>query len=548
MNKEVKKLKIKFYGATRQVTGSNYLIEAGGKKLLLDCGMFQGGKEEDLLNFADFPYNPADIDYLIVSHAHIDHIGRIPKLVKEGFSGRILATKATVDLARIMLEDSAHIQESDVEWENQKRKRAGKKLLEPLYTLADASRSFSYFEEYYYDHYIEIDETFTLRFLDAGHIIGSAIVELWIKENDKNTKLVFSGDLGVDEKALINKPQVVEAADILLMESTYGNRLHEPYEESEHKLIDIIERTAARGGSVIIPSFAVGRTQELIYQLNNYYDKKGFEEYKRVPVYVDSPMAYEATEAYQKNSDLFNEKTREQILGGDNPFSFPNLRFVKTVEESKSLNKSSFPKVIISASGMADAGRIRHHLKHHLWDPKNTILFVGYQANGSTGRKILDGAKEIRLLGEVIKIRAEIEELQGLSAHADKNMLLNWLGAIKSKPKKLYLVHGELDAQENMQKEIKQRFNLNAEIPKPGEIVEIGGKTDKISIDEDYGVDLKENLDKSLEEVLELMEAYQKQDDKDFGKDFIKKNYSDYSEALLDIKNRLMELILMENK
>ncbi|MDO5027926.1 MAG: MBL fold metallo-hydrolase [Bacillota bacterium] len=541
-------MKIKFYGAARQVTGSNYLIEAGGKKLLLDCGLFQGGKEEDLLNYADFPYDPGQIDYLIVSHAHIDHIGRIPKLVKEGFQGRIFITKATMDLAKIMLQDSAHIQESDAEWENRKRERAGKELIEPLYTVDDAIRSFNYFEEYYGGHYIEIDETFTLRFLDAGHIIGSSIVELWIKEADKNTKLVYSGDLGVNEKALIRKPDLVESADILLMEATYGDRVHEPYKASEDKLIEIIEETAARGGSVIIPSFAVGRTQELIYQLNNYYDKEGFEEYKRIPIYVDSPMAFEATEAYQKNSDLFNDQTKEQILAGDNPFSFPNLRFVKTVEESMSLNKSNFPKVVISASGMADAGRIRHHLKHHIWDPKNTILFVGYQANGSTGRKILDGAKEIRLLGEEIQIRAEIKELQGLSAHADKNMLLDWLGAIKHKPKKIFLVHGELEAQENMKAEIKQRFNIEAEIPCPGEIVEIGNTANKVSIDQDYGIDLKESLDKSLKEVLDLMDAYQNQENKDFDQDFIKKNYSEYSDSLLEIKNRLMELIMIENQ
>lgn len=541
-------MKIKFYGGAKTVTGSNHLIEANGKKLLLDCGMFQGGKAEEEMNFQEFPYNPGEIDYLILSHAHIDHSGRIPKLVKEGFKGRILATKATCDLSRIMLQDSAHIQESDIEWENNKRKRSGRPLLEPLYTLDDALKSFSLFEEFFYDQYIEIDDTFTLRFLDAGHIIGSAIVELWIKENDKNTKLVFSGDLGVDEKALINKPSIVESADILLLESTYGNRVHEPYKNSEDKLIKIIEDTAARGGSVIIPSFAVGRTQELIYQLNNYYDQEGFEEYKRIPVYVDSPMAFQATEAYKKNAELFNEETTKQILAGDNPFSFPNLRFVETIEESKSLNKSNFPKVIISASGMADAGRIRHHLKHHLWDEKNTILFVGYQANGSTGRKILEGAKEISLLGEIIKIKAKIEELQGLSAHADKNMLLNWVKAIKNKPRAIYLVHGEVEAQEEMQAEIQKRFNITAHIAEPGQTVEIGDTVEKTYQDQDYGIDLKANLNQSLHEVMSLIDAYKQQRNGDLDDDFVKRNYSDYNEALLDVKNRLMELIMMENK
>lgn len=541
-------MKIKFYGSANMVTGSNHLIEVGNKKLILDCGMFQGGREEDLLNYEVFPYNPADIDYLILSHAHIDHSGRIPKLVKDGFRGRILTTKATFDLSKIMLQDSANIQQSDTEWENKKRERAGKELLEPLYTSEDVFQALNLFEKYYYNQYIKIDEVFTLRFLDAGHILGSAIVELWIKEDDTTTKLVYSGDLGVENHAIIRKPDLIESADYLILESTYGNRLHEPYESSHQELINIIEETASRGGAVIIPSFAVGRTQELIYQLNAYYDTETMEAYKRIPIYIDSPLAIYATEAYQKNAELFNEETKERILSGDNPFSFPNLRYVERVEESKSLNKSPYPKVIISASGMADAGRIRHHLKHHLWDPRNTILFVGYQAEGSTGRRILDGARSVKILGEEIIVKAQIRELQGLSAHADMNMLLDWVGAIKEKPKKIFLVHGEADSTENLKKEIQKNFQISTHIAQMGEVVEIEASDEDISREETGEIDLKENLNDSINQVKELFEAYYSQDKGEVDEEFLKENYSEYNEALLDIKNRLMELIMIENK
>ena len=541
-------MKLKFFGGSKMVTGSNHIIEANGKTLMLDCGLIQGGREEDLMNFKDFPYNPADVDYLVLSHAHIDHSGRIPKLVKDGFKGRIISTKATFELSKIMLQDSAHIQESEAEWENKKRQRKGQDLVQPLYTVDDALRTFGYFEEYYYDQYITIDETFTIRFKDAGHIIGSSIVEIWIKENEETTKIVFSGDLGVDEKAIINPPEFIESADYLILESTYGNRVHEPYTQAENELIDIIEKTASRGGSVIIPAFAVGRTQELIYQLNKYYDRDDFEEYKRIPIYIDSPMALRATEMYEKNSELFNEETKERIISGDNPFRFPNIRYVQTAEESKSLNKSNYPKVIISASGMADAGRIRHHLKHNLWDNRNTVLFVGYQANGSTGRKLLDGEKEINILGEQINVKAQIKEIQGLSAHADKNMLLKWVENIKNKPKKVFLVHGEIDALEELKSEIESRFKLETDITEYGEIVEIEKSNTTISNKGEIAKELKSNLDTSIEDVLELLEVYKDKRNENLDDDFVNKNYSQYNDAILDVKNRLMELIMLENK
>lgn len=541
-------MKIKFYGGAKMVTGSNHLIEANGKKLLLDCGMFQGGKEEDLMNKEDFPFNPGDIDYLVLSHAHVDHSGRIPKLVKDGFKGRILSTKATYDLATIMLQDSGHIQESDIEWENRKRKRSGRPLLEPLYTVEDAKRSLNYFEKYYYNQMIEIDETFSLRFLDAGHILGSAIVELWVKEDGKTEKIVFSGDLGVAEKSIIKAPDLVESADYLILESTYGNRVHEPYEKTGKELIEIIENTTMRGGSVIIPAFAVGRTQELIYQLNSYYDSGKVEAYKQIPVYIDSPMAVSVTETYEKNADLFNEETKDRIFNGDNPFSFPNLRYVSTVDESKNLNKSHYPKVIISASGMADAGRVRHHLKHHIWDPKNTVLFVGYQAQGSTGRRILDGANEINLLGERVQVKAEIRELQGISAHADLPMILDWVKNIENKPKKIFLVHGEENALENLKKEIIEKFDIDTEIADLGEVVEIEGEETEIYQEDEYNIDLKSDLEDSIEEIKELFDKYEETVEEDISEEFVNENYSEYSEALYEIKNRLMELLMITHK
>lgn len=541
-------MKIKFYGSAKMVTGSNHLIEVENKKLLLDCGMFQGGQAEELLNYEDFPFDPKEIDYLVLSHAHIDHSGRIPKLVKDGFKGRILTTKATYDLSKIMLQDSAHIQQTDVEWENKKRKRSGKEIIEPLYTVDDTFRSLSLFEQYYYDQYIKIDDNFTLRFLDAGHILGSSIVELWINENGKTKKLVYSGDLGVKNHAIIKEPAIVGSADYLILESTYGNRLHESSEDTRKKLIEIIEETALKGGTVIIPSFAVGRTQELIYQLNAYYDSETVEAYKRVPIYIDSPLAIQATEAYQKNAELFNDRAKKRILEGDNPFAFPNLRYVETIEESKSLNKSPYPKVIISASGMADAGRIRHHLKHHLWDPKNTILFVGYQGMGSTGRRILDGAESIKILGDDIQVKAQIKELYGLSAHADMEMLLDWVRKIENKPKKIFLVHGEPESAENLKNEIEKRFNIPTSIASMGEVVEIDNFVEKVYQNDKAELNFAENLNASVSEVKELFKIYNELREKEIDEEFANKNYFRYNDALLDIKNRLMELMMLENK
>ena len=541
-------MKISFYGAAKMVTGSNHMIEANGKKLLLDCGMYQGGYEEEEMNKEEFEFTPSDIDYIVLSHAHIDHSGRIPKLIKEGFTGKIIATKATYDLSKIMLLDSAKIQETDIMWENKKRERSGKPLLEPLYSVSDAERSFSYFDSYYYEQLIKIDDTFTVRFTDAGHILGSAIVELWVTENNNITKIVYSGDLGMKNRAIIRNPSYVDDADYLILESTYGNRIHENYEDTAHKLIEIIDETTMRSGSVVIPSFAVGRTQELLYQFNKHYDSENIEEYKKIPIYVDSPMAINVTEVYEKNSELFNDETKEMIMKGDNPFTFSNLHYVQSVEESKMLNKSSYPKVIISASGMADAGRVRHHLKHMLWDDRNTVLFVGYQAQGSTGRRILDGHKKIKILGEEVAVKAKIESLQGLSAHADLPMLLEWVGKFKNKPKKIFLVHGEDDSVENLKKEIEEKFNIPCKIAIMDEEVEINNFGDSVVRTAVSDIDKRAQIEKEIDEVKILYETYNKKTQEEKSEKYIRKHYDEYSLALLDLKNKLMELIMIEGK
>lgn len=541
---------IKFYGAAKIVTGSNYLIETDKYKILVDCGMFQGSKELERKNFDEFPYDPKDIDLLFLTHAHIDHSGRIPKLVKEGFKGRIICTSPTYDLSKIMLKDSAKIQESDVEWENKKRERSGKSMLESLYTIGDAENSLNYFEPYFYDQKIKINDDIEVRFKDAGHILGSAIIELWVRESEENIKIVFSGDLGVADRPIIRSPEYIDEADYLVVESTYGNRLHDSYEDSSEKLIEIINKTALRGGTVIIPSFAVGRTQELIYMLNNYFEhNKELEEYMRIPIYIDSPMAIEATEAFKKNSSSFNDKARDLILSGDNPFTFSNLRYTKATEESKLLNKYEFPKVIISASGMATAGRVRHHLKHNLWDKKNSLVFVGYQANGTLGRILLDGVKNVKLLGEDIKVGAEIYSLEGFSAHADQKMLLDWIGAFKVKPKKIFIVHGEEEEAGALSQLIENLYKIKTLVPNLGDSFKVEKNDFRLKERGQLETErLKENIENELEVTYNLFEALRdKSSDITDGK-LLASKYDGIKNQLIDLQHILMDLNITMGK
>ncbi|HZK40598.1 MAG TPA: MBL fold metallo-hydrolase, partial [Atribacterota bacterium] len=389
-------MKISFLGAAKIVTGSNFLIETKNTKFLIDCGMFQGGKSINRMNYEPFSFNPGEIDFMVLSHAHMDHSGRIPKLTKKGFKGNIYTTKATTDLCSIMLLDSGHIQEMENEWDNRKRRRSGGKLREPLYTVKEAEESLRHFKPVLYNRKIELNEEVTLRFRDAGHILGSAIIELWIKEDNREIKLVFSGDLGRRDRPILRDPYLIDEADYLIVESTYGNKLHHPSEDDAKKLISIINTTVKRGGNVVIPSFAVERAQDIIYELNKYYTeyiKTEDQDFLSVPVYVDSPLTISATEIFLRNPDCFDKDTLKLINIGNNPLDFRNLKFTRTTEESKQINFSKESKVIISASGMCTAGRIKHHLKHNLWRKESSIVFVGYQAEGTLGRKIKEGEK-----------------------------------------------------------------------------------------------------------------------------------------------------------
>jgi metallo-beta-lactamase family protein len=508
-------MKIRFLGAVNGVTGSNHLIQVRGKNIMLDCGMYQGKDEE--LNAEEFAINPADIDCLLLSHSHIDHSGRIPLLVKKGFKGAIYCSKPTYELCEIMLLDSAHIQETEAQWKNNKAKRSGRKLVEPLYTQQDALDSMQYFKPVLYDQIINIDENITVKFNDAGHILGSSIIEIWFKDEKDTIKLVYSGDIGMREKPILKDPAQIDRADYLIMEATYGNRVHENIEKRTEELINIILKTTKRGGSVIIPSFAVGRTQELIYELNKYYDSHLNEigtkenELRKIPVYIDSPLATKATEVFKRNSHAFDKEAKDYIMKGDNPLDFENLHFTHSAEESKQLNFLSEPKIIISASGMCDAGRIRHHLKHNLWKKEASIVFVGYQAEGTLGRRLLDGEKCVKLFGEDIMVNAEIYNVEGFSGHADKPALLNWIGSFKEKPGRIFIVHGEKESKESFCIDVKEKFNIDCIIPEYDVVYEIKKKNlinEVVLVDENQKIKDR-YIQELLKEVEELKKAFE---------------------------------------
>ena len=473
-------MKITFLGATQMVTGSNFLVEAAGKKFLVDCGMFQGREELEEENYNPFDYDPKKIDFMLLTHAHIDHSGRIPKLYNEGFRGPIYAQKATCDLCSIMLPDSGHIQEMEAEWKNKKRLRKGEETKPPLYTAEDAIKSQELFVPVKYDEIIQVDENIFVRFNDAGHMLGSSIIEVWTKEDGKETKTVFSGDIGNNDIPLLSSPTMIESCDYLVMESTYGSRLHMKNDEKAEIFLDVVSETIDNGGTVVIPSFAVGRTQEILYELEKIKEKKHDEEFNRkyktlmkVPVYVDSPLAISATEIFKKNTDLFEDEIREKIEAGNNPLEFPGLKFTRTADESKALNESQEPSIIISASGMCDVGRIKHHLKHNIWNPKSTILFVGYQAPGTLGHSIVNGAKKVTIFGEEMAVNARIEYIEGYSGHADQEWLMNFVYSFISKPKHIFLVHGEDDSQTVLKNKILEGTGIGVSIPEYGETYEL---------------------------------------------------------------------------
>ena len=438
-------MKLTFFGAAKAVTGSCHCVEVNGKRILIDCGLQQGRDERDnrVLDFA-----PGYIDYVIVTHAHIDHTGRIPLLVKQGFHGRIIATRLTGQLMSIMLRDSAHIQESDAQWQNQKGRRAGRPPVEPLYTIADAEHAMELVETCEYGELVDLFEGARLRFTDAGHLLGSACAELWLTEEGVTRKIVFSGDLGNVDQPIIRDPQTIDEADYVVMESTYGDRLHEPPESYTEALAQIIDETFEKGGNVIIPSFAVGRTQELLYFMREMKEEGMVKSHPDFRVCVDSPLANEATRIYSGNLHGYLDEEAIEALKGGALFQFPGLTLTETSEESKALNLDTSSKVILSASGMCDAGRIRHHLKHNLWRKECTVVFVGYQAEGSLGRALLEGAKSVKLFGEEIAVNARIVNFKGLSSHADRDHLLAWAKHYAPRPRHIFVVHGEASVTE----------------------------------------------------------------------------------------------------
>ena len=434
-------MQLSFLGATHEVTGSCHYLQACGKHILIDCGMQQGPDEYE---HQEIPLSPADVDYVFLTHAHIDHSGRLPLLSKLGFTGHVFATDATCDLCGIMLRDSAHIQEFEAEWRNRKGKRAGDEPYEPLYTMADAEHVIERLVPCGYNEMVEVCEGISIRFIDVGHLLGSSSIEVWAEENGVQRKIVFSGDIGNVNQPLIKDPAYIKDADYVVVESTYGDRLHNPPPNYSKSLAEIIQRTLDRGGNVVIPSFAVGRTQEMLYFIREIKARGLVHGHDNFPVYVDSPLAIEATNIFNENRvDCFDEEAMELVNHGINPISFYGLNLAVTSDESKAINFDNSPKVIISASGMCEAGRIKHHLKHNLWRPECTVVFVGYQAAGTAGRAILEGAPSIKMFGETIDIRAEIVQLQGVSGHADQDGLLRWLDAFEKKPKHIFVVHGE---------------------------------------------------------------------------------------------------------
>ncbi len=440
-------MKIRFCGAARSVTGSCHMLTANGKNILVDCGMRQGADKKTELGEGKFPFNPAEIDAVLLTHAHIDHAGLIPLLVKQGFKGSIIATEATAELSGIMLPDSGHIQEQEAEYQTRKNLRAGKAPVEPLYTVQDAQNALKQFMPTSYGKTVTVVPGVTARFTDIGHLLGSSAIEIWAEEDGKTTKIVFSGDIGREERPIICDPEQVKGADYLVIEGTYGDRNHQEStaEAKEAHLISVLKMGIARGGNIVIPSFAVGRTQELLYYIKRLLMKNAVPGLENVPVYIDSPLGINATKVYEKCAEGYYDEEARAMAKSGSPFDFPNLRVAVTADESKLINAETGCNIIISSSGMCDAGRIRHHLKHNLYRADSTVIFTGYQAEGTLGRMLLDGAKKVRLFGEDVRVNATIERIEGFSGHAGRDELIEWIEGIGNKPVCTFFVHGESD-------------------------------------------------------------------------------------------------------
>lgn len=458
-------MRLIFIGADHEVTGSCHVLEVCGRYILVDCGMEQGTDEFET---AELPMNIADIDYVLLTHAHIDHSGMLPLLYARGFRGDVIATPATVDLCDIMLKDSAHIQMTEAEWKNRKGQRAGKEPVVPIYDMNDAEGVLEHFVSCDYDKVMDLCEGVKVRFSDAGHLLGSASIEVWINEDGEERKIVFSGDIGNLNRPIIKDPSYINDADYVVMESTYGDRYHNADVDYVSELAGICQRTFDRGGNVVIPAFAVGRTQEMLYYFRKIKEE-GLVKGHSFEVYVDSPLAVEATQIFNENiAECFDEEAMELVRNGINPLRFPGLTLSVTSNDSIAINSDNKPKVIISASGMCEAGRIRHHLKHNLWRKECTIVFVGYQANGTLGRILLEGASEVKLFGEPIEVMAEIVKLEGVSGHADKAGLIKWITSFDNRLKQVFVVHGEDEVSTGFAKCLSDEYGLNASAPYSG--------------------------------------------------------------------------------
>jgi len=466
---------LQFWGAAQTVTGSMHLIEADGHRMLLDCGMAQGRREEAKKLNSEFPFQPEKIDAVVLSHAHLDHSGKLPMLVKKGFSGSIFSTSATRDLCSAMLADSASLQEMDARYVNRQNEKQGLPFIKPLYTLHDVARTMRLFQTVEFQRPLQILPGIKMTFKNAGHILGSASVTLEIAEGrdkKKVTALAFTGDLGRKGAAVVQDPDIIDRADVLITESTYGGRDHGPMDEARKNLARVVKETANNRGLLIIPAFAVGRTQDVVYHLHELMQSK---EIPQMPVYVDSPLATNITEIFRAHPECYDEETEQLLMqdGGDDPFGFNMLRYTRSTEESKKLNNIRRPAIIISASGMCEGGRVLHHLRRNIGDPNTTVLFVGFQAENTLGRKLLRGDKTARIYGEEHEVRARMEKIDGYSAHADEGELLDFINAIQNRPKRVFVVHGEPDATAAMAAGLARLGIENITIPERGERFEV---------------------------------------------------------------------------
>ena len=456
-------IKVTCLGGAGSVTGSSYLVETHlGKKVLVDCGLFQGGAQMEMRNSAEWGFDPREVETLFLTHAHIDHCGRIPKLVRDGFTGKIISSSPTEELCRIMLLDSAHIQEMDAEWQSRKNKRQAKREILPLYTEEDAGASLKFFSPVERDKIIQVGPGIRARLRNAGHILGSCILELWIGEKDDSVKIVFSGDLGRKDQLIVRDPHEIIDADYVFIESTYGDRLHRSFEDSKDEFLDAIRYSVSCGEKIVIPAFAVERTQEIIYVLSDFCRQGLIPD---IPVYLDSPLAIKATEIFRENKKCYDQEAKAIVDQGYDPFDMPNLRFTLTTRESMAINETPGSAIIISANGMCTAGRIKHHLKHNLWRKGASLVIVGFQAKGTTGRRIVEGAKQVKIFRENVSVRAKVFTIGGFSAHADQNGLLEWMSHFESKPR-VFVIHGEQTASDALAGKIRERFGLTARVPK----------------------------------------------------------------------------------